>query len=119
MKTSPKSPALEAHVCRFNDGEQICDCFVAGEKSARDECVRLEDRIEEMEDELRVVKASANFKIFSEQQKRILILRKERREMREWIEKNCIEESCREDPDPECFSCQAWDFLESFPPISK
>lgn len=32
---------------------------------------------------------------------------------KEWIKKNCCEKSCEKDRDPDCFSCQAWDFLES------
>ena len=32
MKT--KYPALKRHICRFNDGESICECFDKGYKKA-------------------------------------------------------------------------------------
>lgn len=28
-----KNALIENHICRFNDGEQICDCFVEGIKA--------------------------------------------------------------------------------------
>lgn len=31
---------LEGHACRFNDGEQTCDCFVEGYERGREEAVR-------------------------------------------------------------------------------
>ena len=33
--------------------------------------------------------------------------------MKAWIEVNCCEKCCKKDRDPDCFSCQAWDFLDS------
>lgn len=36
MKTPPKKSALlESHICRFNDGEQRCECFEAGMKAQK------------------------------------------------------------------------------------
>ena len=40
-------------------------------------------------------------------------LREENVKMKAWIKKNCTEEGCEEEPDPECWSCQALAFLSS------
>lgn len=39
------------------------------------------------------------------------------RRAKRWIERNCCEISCKpkKNRDPDCFSCQAYDFLESLP----
>ena len=30
-----------------------------------------------------------------------------------WIEENCCEKSCKKNREKGCFSCEAWEFLES------
>lgn len=32
---------------------------------------------------------------------------------KKWIRDHCVEESCKKDQDPDCFSCQALRFLDS------
>jgi hypothetical protein len=47
FKGNEKYPALENHICRFNDGECICDCFDEGyQQAVKEERERLVEILE-------------------------------------------------------------------------
>jgi len=41
MTPKNKSLALEAHICRFNDGAESCECFLAGFNAAQEEQIQI------------------------------------------------------------------------------
>lgn len=40
-----KYPALKKHICRFNDGDCICECFDKGYKKAKADIIKQKEEI--------------------------------------------------------------------------